>query len=965
MSAATQTTAASSLLFQPFRCVGAITSHVPFATQTRAQDTFVTTVVGDSYHVYNCKKLNLVFVGHVGKPIHAITCAGPLTFAACGSTVVAKRRDVSIRTYDQHSGDVLLMLPFGSHLITVDATNVVRVLDVASTDTFCTLEDFSSLKFTITALSHPSTYINKILFGSRCGRLQLWNIKTCKLLYTFKGWGSAVNVLEQAPAVDIMGIGLESGKIVIHDIKFDETLMTFTHEGGPVTSLSFRTDGEPFLASGNALGTIAIWNLEEKRLHTFMSYCHQKPVASLQYLASQPLLLSSSEDNTLKLWIFDNPDGSARVLRSREGHSAPPNKIRWYGEKGHNILSAGTDRALRDVCVIKDERSRELSQGHLVRRAKAAGRTANDMRLPAIVDFSSAVTREKDWDNVATCHRSKLDVCLWSYEKRVLGHSTVELPKKGSITAMRGASTRKRKQAKRRAQAKEAARDTPAAAQAKEDAGATVARAQHPTAQRTHVTACGNFVIVGYSDGQVHRYNMQSARHRLAYGHPYAHDDIVTGIASDAINSFVVSCSRDKTIKMWNFDQGILVATVTSKTPVTQMRLNTNNNLLAFACVDTAIRLFDTDVKKVVRLFSGHQGRITDMSWSPDGRWLLTAAMDMTVRVWDIPSGRMLSWFSVPSAVTSIDMSPQGDFLATTHVDELGIFLWVNRSMFGEVTHKILSAEAIEDGEAPMIALPLVSMTRRPAQKRSGDDQDEDEDQDDADHEADVADYAKAFEVEEGDEVATTEAFKSPEQLSTELVTLSSLPRSRWQNLHKLDVIRERNKPTEAPKAPVRAPFFLSVIPGLQPQFKPEEEVEVKSKSKSFIVSGSDLSKFQRLLLAGKESGDFADLLEMIKSLGIGAVDFEIKSLTAYDEGDQYEAFLQFLLFLLDSKNNFELCQAYSNAFFTSHGSELIQFKTLIPLLEQLKTKMDDAWLQVDGLLQYSLCMLTYFKDQR
>ena len=32
-------------------------------------------------------------------------------------------------------------------------------------------------------------------------------------------------------------------------------------------------------------------------------------------LPSEPLLISSSCDNTVKMWIFDMPDGGARLLR--------------------------------------------------------------------------------------------------------------------------------------------------------------------------------------------------------------------------------------------------------------------------------------------------------------------------------------------------------------------------------------------------------------------------------------------------------------------------------------------------------------------------------------------------------------------------------------------------------------------------------------------------------------------------
>ena len=56
---------------------------------------------------------------------------------------------------------------------------------------------FDNTVFHITTVVHPSTYLNKVVFGSQQGSLQLWNIKTSKMLYEFAGWGAAVTVLEQ------------------------------------------------------------------------------------------------------------------------------------------------------------------------------------------------------------------------------------------------------------------------------------------------------------------------------------------------------------------------------------------------------------------------------------------------------------------------------------------------------------------------------------------------------------------------------------------------------------------------------------------------------------------------------------------------------------------------------------------------------------------------------------------------
>lgn len=45
----------------------------------------------------------------------------------------------------------------------------------------------------------------------------------------------------QAPAVDVVGVGLQSGKIILHNLKFDEVVMSFHQDWGPVTALTFRT----------------------------------------------------------------------------------------------------------------------------------------------------------------------------------------------------------------------------------------------------------------------------------------------------------------------------------------------------------------------------------------------------------------------------------------------------------------------------------------------------------------------------------------------------------------------------------------------------------------------------------------------------------------------------------------------------------------------------------------------------
>ena len=151
---------------------------------------------------------------------------------------------------------------------------------------------FNNEKTQVSALCHPSTYIDKILVGSSQGHLQLWNLKSTKLIFTFAGWGSGVSALEQAPAIDVVAIGLLSGEVYLHNLKYDETVVKFQQDWGPVTGVSFRTDDKPVMLTGSTAGHVAVWDLEARKLSLQMRACHQGSVTGLRCLAGEPILVT-------------------------------------------------------------------------------------------------------------------------------------------------------------------------------------------------------------------------------------------------------------------------------------------------------------------------------------------------------------------------------------------------------------------------------------------------------------------------------------------------------------------------------------------------------------------------------------------------------------------------------------------------------------------------------------------------
>lgn len=329
-------------------------------------------------------------------------------------------------------------------------------------------------------------------------------------------------------------------------------------------------------------------------------------------MPDEPLMVTSSLDNSLKLWIFDMPDLGARLLRIREGHSAPPQMIRYHGANGHNILSAGSDSSLRIFNTQTERFNKSLGRASYNRKAsKRRNRTeADPLQMPPIVQFTSEITREKEWDNIASIHLGLSVVTTWSYDKLKMGDL---------------------KMVPERFQGKHKPLDL------------------NVSASCICLTHCGNFVLVGYTTGHLDRFNIQSGIHRGSYG-GIAHNGSVRGVAVDGLNKIIVTGGSDQHIRFWNFkgttDKAIQVIRLNES--VAFMRSGPgDSSLICVALDDYSCIILDMDSKEIVRKIGRHEGQLTDVTFSPDARWLVTAGMDCVIKTWNIPSAQLVDQFKV------------------------------------------------------------------------------------------------------------------------------------------------------------------------------------------------------------------------------------------------------------------------------------------------------------------------------
>lgn len=625
-----------SKVFSPHRVQGLVSGDVEAVVQTRGTQHFVTTCLQKSFHTYNCEKLTLQFVS----PLHEshITCLTShkdLILTAADSVIRSWSRGKLVKCYLGHSGVVSHLLPFGDKIISFGADKKMIVHDIETGEVYGEVY----LQSCTTAVTHPATYINKILIGDKDGNLELWNVRNLKLIHRFKLFDSHITVLAQSPGLDIIGVGLKNGKILLHNIKLDQTLLKFYQDWGCVTSLSFRSDGVAHMVSGSVEGHLAVWDLDKGELHSTVHSAHSSTVHTTHYLASQPLLLTASQDNSVKIWIFDGPGGTCRLLKERSGHRAPPTIARCYS--GDRVLTAGRDRSLRLFSVIKDERSRELSQGSLESKSKKINVNVDDLKLTPVTALAAEEIREREWSNVLTAHSGSRDVRMWS----TLNHSLATKPLSPKLETI--------------------------------------------VVTAVAITVCGNIGLVGYNSGHLTAFNLQSGINRGLYGKTYAHRGKITGVCADNINKFVISTGQDMTVKIWDLSERSLVTSISLAHPITQCNLHRDSNLLACA-LDTSwtVCLVDIDTHKTVREFR-HSALLLDMCFSLDGKFLLVASNDHVIRMWDLVTARLVDCFKTHNLVTSVSLSKE--HLVTTSSNELGICIWTNTTLYEDVELKPLS----------------------------------------------------------------------------------------------------------------------------------------------------------------------------------------------------------------------------------------------------------------------------------
>ena len=198
----------------------------------------VITAVGNQYNVYSLSNLAKLYASDLLPSKITCLAAQDYTIACvCDQTIHICVRGKVVASYKEHCASILGIFFMADYVLTWDIDSEIHIFHKVTCECYSTLS-LQQSNFSVSAILHPYTYLNKILVGSHSGELQLWNVKTVKRIHEFKKWtfgGSGITCMSQSPVVDVVAIGYSCGTILVCNIKTESLILKFNQNNARVS----------------------------------------------------------------------------------------------------------------------------------------------------------------------------------------------------------------------------------------------------------------------------------------------------------------------------------------------------------------------------------------------------------------------------------------------------------------------------------------------------------------------------------------------------------------------------------------------------------------------------------------------------------------------------------------------------------------------------------------------------------
>jgi WD40 repeat protein len=453
--------------------------------------------------------------------------------------------------------------------------------------------------------------------------VKLWEVETGECLKTFRGHTYSVNAIAFSPDGQQIATSSQDATIRIWDINapvnrlqvdtdksslgiVDECIHILSAHESRVWSVAFSPNGE-ILISGSEDKTIKLWNAKTGEcLQTLQG--HANWIKSIAFSPDGRLFASGSFDQTVKLWDAQTGD----CLSTLQAHASTVTAVA-FSPDGQKLVSSSYDQTVK-LWDVKTGQCIRTLHGHS-NRVWSAAFSPNGQLIASGGDDHAA----KLWD-VETGH------CIKTWK----GHTNAVLD--------------------------------------------------------FSLNTAQSVLASGHEDQTIKLWNLKTGQIlKILQGHTnrvwsVAFSPTPINLQPDskrAKKTVLASGSADRTIKLWNWQTEQCLQTLKGHTSwVWAIAFSPNSQLLASGSYDQTVRLWEVQTGKCIRVMQGHVAPVTSVVISPDLHWLVSSGFDRTIRVWEIETGNCVYTLREhTNTVWSGAFSPDGKWFASCSYD-LTIKIW-------------------------------------------------------------------------------------------------------------------------------------------------------------------------------------------------------------------------------------------------------------------------------------------------